>query len=97
MAIVQCRSRAQWPAKLKQLSLRSCAVDQELRMGGDEGRPLATAGIIIGSRIPVTGKATTSTKHNHMRPLAGSFDFELIVISYYRVHDHTMQHFFMPI
>jgi hypothetical protein len=38
MAIAQCRGRAQWPVKLKQLSLRSGDVDQELRMGGVDGR-----------------------------------------------------------
>jgi hypothetical protein len=78
MAIVQCRSRAQWPAKLKQLSLRSWDGDRESRMGGVDGRSTSLRpGIIIGSRSRVTGKATTSRKHNHLRRWANSFDFEL--------------------
>jgi hypothetical protein len=68
MAIAQCRSRAQWPARLKQLSLNLLTGIKTRGWEMSKGDPkLATASsIIIGSRSRVTGKATASTKHNHM-------------------------------
>ena len=63
MANAGCRSRAQWPAKLKQLSLRSWDADQESRMGGVDGRSTSLrAGFITGSRSREFGKAATFKK-----------------------------------